>query len=124
MEKKLQKDSKVVGILKALLVSYAITGVLLLLLAVLLYKMDLDEQKVTFGIVAIYVIATFFGGIVIGKLTRYKRFLWGLAVGVCYFLLLLLISFGVYRSMEMEGMGVLTTFLLCGGGGMLGGMVS
>ncbi|HBA62926.1 MAG TPA: TIGR04086 family membrane protein [Lachnospiraceae bacterium] len=124
MERKLQRDTRIVGMLKALLVAYAITAGLLLLLAVLLYKMELDEQKVTFGIISIYVISTFFGGIVIGKLVKHRRFLWGLAVGICYFLLLLLISFGVYRSMEMEGMGVVTTFFLCGGGGMLGGMVS
>ena len=60
----------------------------------------------------------------IGKLTGVKRFLWGLLAGILYFALLLLISLGVYHSLQGEAGNLLTTFLLCAGGGMLGGMVS
>lgn len=124
MEQKLRQESKGIWILKSLLVSYAVTGVLLLILAVLLYKLDLDEQKVTMGIIVIYVLSTFWGGIVIGKLMRVRRFVWGLFLGGLYFVLLLLISVGVYRGIQNDGVGVVTTFLLCAGGGMLGGMIS
>ena len=57
-------------------------------------------------------------------MTGVKKFLWGLLAGILYFVLLLLISLGVYHSVQGELMNLLTTFLLCAGGGMLGGMVS
>lgn len=124
MEKKIRKDSKGIWLLKALLAAYVITGILLLLLTFLLYKLDMDEQKVSIGIIAIYVISTFAGGLVIGKLAKVKRFVWGLSLGIAYFALLLIISLGVYHTLQGDGTNIVTTFVLCAGGGMLGGMVS
>lgn len=116
--------AKGVWLLKALLCAYVVTGILLLLLTLLLYKFNLDEGKVTGGIVVVYVMSTFVGGLVAGKLFKVRKFIWGLTMGILYFALLMLISLGVYRSMQGSGANVLTTFLLCAGGGMLGGMVS
>lgn len=124
MEKRSKNDTRLIMMLKALLASFVVTGALLLILAALLYKMGLDEQKVSFGILAIYVISTFIGGVIAGKIAGQKRFFWGMLTGVFYFLLLLLISFGVYRTFQGNATGVITTFLLCAGGGMMGGMVS
>ncbi len=124
MEKKTGKESKVIWMLKALLASYIVTGLLLLLMALLLYKMDLNEQMVTVGIIVTYIVSTFVGGLILGKLTRVKKFMWGLALGVTYFALLLLISLGVYRTLGSGAVNVATTLLMCAGGGMIGGMVS
>lgn len=124
MENKTRKDSKGIWVLKALLAAYVITGISLLILTFLLYKLDLDEQKVSIGIIAIYVISTFAGGVVIGKLAKVKRFMWGLSLGIGYFALLLFISLLVYRTLQGDGTNIITTFVLCAGGGMLGGMVS
>lgn len=121
---KSEKSEKVMWVLKSLLASYIVTGLLLLLLTFLLYQFDLDEQKVTAGIIVTYVVSTFVGGFIIGKLTRTKKFIWGLIIGVVYFLLLFLISLGVYREFNSNGMNMITTILLCLGGGMLGGMLS
>lgn len=118
------KKSKGIWILKALLVAYVVTGVLLLFLTFLLYKFELDEQKVTAGIVVIYVLSTFIGGYMLGKLMKVRRFAWGLTLGIVYFTLLLLISLGVYRNLDGNGTNIVTTFLLCAGGGMIGGMIS
>ena len=41
MERQFQKDSKVMWVLKSLLASYVITGILLVLLAAALYKLSL-----------------------------------------------------------------------------------
>lgn len=111
-------------ILKALLCAYVVTGILLLVLTLLLYKAGLSEENVNAGIILIYAISTFSGGFVIGKLTGTRKFLWGLLLGVIYFVLLLLISFGIYHSFQADLMNLATTFLLCAGGGMLGGMIS
>ena len=97
---------------------------MLLVLTLLLYKMGLSEQNVNAGIILTYVISTFSGGFVAGKLIKRRKFLWGLLLGVLYFVLLLVISIGVYHSLDGEMVNLLSTFALCAGGGMLGGMVS
>ena len=128
MEKKTGKgqgmEKKAVDILKALLCAYVMTGILLLILTVLLYKAGLSEENINAGIILTYVISTFSGGFVIGKLAGVKKFLWGLLLGIMYFVLLLLISLGIYHSLQSDMMNLVTTFLFCAGGGMLGGMVS
>lgn len=117
-------NSKVLWVLKSLLISYIVTALLLFLLAGLLYKMNLGEKTVSAGIIAIYITSTLVGGIVLGKIAKTRRFLWGLSIGAGYFVLLLMITFGVYRTIDTTGMNLLTTFILCAGGGMIGGMIS
>ncbi len=117
-------ERKILWMVKALLCAYVVTGIMLLILTVLLYKLGLSEENVNAGIILIYVISTFSGGFVIGKFAKVRKFLWGLLAGVLYFILLLLISLGIYHSLQGEAAHLVTTFLLCAGGGMLGGMVS
>ena len=124
MERQVRKDSKVMWVLKALLASYIVTGILLLLLTMALYKMELNEKMVSAAIVAIYVMATLIGGILIGKMAKVKRFIWGRGLGIAYFALLLLITLGVYHTLNGDGANLVTTFILCAGGGMVGGMIS
>ena len=76
------------------------------------------------SIVGIYVLSTFVGGFIIGKLMNVRRFFWGLSLGVVYFALLLLITLGVYKGLNGDGANLITTFILCAGGGMAGGMIS
>lgn len=111
-------------VLKSLLTAYLVTGVLLLLLTLAVYKFELGEQIVSAGITAIYVAANLIGGIIIGKCAGQRRFLWGLGIGVAYFALLLLITLGVYRTVNGNTVSIMTTFLLCAGSGMFGGMIS
>lgn len=124
MEKGTDKNGRVVWILKALLISYIITAVFLLILALLLYKLELNEEKVTMGIVVIYVLSTFAGGFLMGKLVGERKFLWGFILGTMYFLVLFGISLAVDQNLNRNGMNLVTTMVLCSGGGMLGGMVS
>lgn len=124
MERRIQKDSKIMWILKSLLASYIVTGILLVVLAMLLYKFELNEKIVSAAIVGIYVISTLIGGFIIGKLMKVRRFLWGMGLGILYFALLLLITLGVYRTLNGNSTNLLTTFILCAGGGMAGGMIS
>lgn len=121
---KRQIGTKVMWILKSLLASYIVTGLMLLALTFLVYKFKLDEQVVVGGIVMIYVISTFVGGFILGKLVRSRKFLWGIVIGSIYFTLLFLISYGVYREFNTNGLNAITTAILCIGGGMLGGMLS
>jgi len=110
--------------MKVLLFQYILTGVLLALLAFLLYKMGLGEGVVSFAIIVIYVLATMSGGWLTGKKMENRRFMWGLAVGCIYFLLLTMISLMTGGDSIQVGNSFWTTLVLCAGGGMLGGMFS
>lgn len=123
-KKKAVQESPALIILKNLLISYIATAFLLALLALLLYKMGLSEQVVSIAIIAIYVAATLLGGLLTGKKIKKSRFLWGLVIGVTYFLVLLLASLLFNRASFQFDQKLLTTLVLCAAGGMLGGMFS
>lgn len=114
----------VIFMLKCLLVSYVLTAGLLLLLALMLYRFGLKENIVNICIIAIYVIVTFLSGMMAGKRAGSRRFLWGLLMGVLYFVVLAAVSLAVNRSLQDVANNFVTVFLLCAGSGMLGGMVS
>ena len=113
---------KVKAVLKSLLAAYALTGAFLFLLAFLLFQFDLGEGPIAAGIVAVYVISCLAGGFIAGKIMRKDKYLWGILVGLCYFLLLLLVSFTVQGKWDMTVQHLVTTFFMCLGGGALGGM--
>ena len=114
----------VLFLLKSLLFSYILTGGLLLLLALLLYKVGLSQKVVSICIIVIYVLATFFAGFITGKKLKSRKFLWGALMGLPYFLILVVVSLIVNRQPGVLANSLLTTLVLCGGGGMLGGMLS
>ena len=120
----MQKNIKVIWWIKSLLASYIVTGILLWVLTFFMYKFELNEKIVSAAIVGIYVVSTLIGGMIIGKLTKSKRYLWGMVLGIIYFVLLLLITLGVYRTLNGDSVSIVTSLILCAGGGMTGGMIS
>lgn len=124
MRKKEQNEVWIMWMVKALLAAYVVTGILLIILALALYKFELNESAVTAGVTAVYLISTFTGGLVVGKLAKVRRFLWGIVLGILYFALLLLVTVGIYRTFHGSSTEILVTFALCAGGGMAGGMIS
>ena len=124
MRKKEQNEVWIRWIVKARLAAYVVTGILLIILALALYKFELNEGAVTAGVTAVYLISTFTGGLVVGKLAKVRRFLWGIVLGILYFALLLLVTVGIYRTFHGSSTEILVTFALCAGGGMAGGMIS
>ena len=120
----MQKNIKVIWWIKSLLASYIVTGILLLVLTFFMYKFELNEKIVSAAIVGIYVVSTLIGGMIIGKLTKSKRYVWGMVLGIVYFVLLLLITLGVYRTLNGDSVSIVTSLILCAGGGMTGGMIS
>lgn len=124
MDKVLHRNSRVTVLLKNLLLSYILTGLMLLVLSVLMLKLDVSNKLLSGGIIATYVLSTFLGGFLFGKNSTQKRFLWGLLIGALYFVILLLISILTGSVMGMEATRVFTVMILCLFGGMLGGMMS
>ena len=121
---KFKRNMQVMWMIKALLACYIFTGMLLLMMSFLFYKWNLSEQVVTIGIVLIYAMSTLVGGFIAGKVKGQRKMMWGLLIGIIYFLFLISISYGVYGNIEYSGRDLLTMFLLCSTGGMLGGRLS
>ena len=114
----------ILTLLKCLLASFVITGVLLLLLAFVLFKVSLTEKIVTIVIILIYIVATFLAGLLAGKCIRTRRFIWGFVEGNAYFLILLILSLIMDASSVGLTGSLFTTYVLCAAGGTLGGMMS
>lgn len=112
------------SMLKSLLLAYMISGVCLVTLSFLFYKTGMSGEKLPVIIGVIYFLSTFCGGMVIGKSMNQRKFFWGLALGICYVLLLFGMSLGIYREFTGSSGQVLRTLCLCLAGGMIGGMVA
>lgn len=124
MEKGNVKQTWVLTILKLLLFMYIVTGILLVILAGLLYKMQLSESVVSAGIVVVYVVSGFLGGFLAGKTMKTRKFLWGIVLGACYFLILIVGSIAFHHGIGMDISRFFTTLILCIASSMIGGMAS
>lgn len=124
MDKILHQNNKVTAILMGLVFSYIITAFVLLLLSFLMLKLDLPSAVISGGINFSYIISAFIGGFLVGKKLEQKKFLWGLAMGVIYFIILLLVSLAMNSTSPLPLGGLFTVFIICGLSGMLGGMIS
>lgn len=118
-----KKNEKVATILKCLLIIYVVTAIMLLVLAFLLYKFSLPQKVIGAGIILIYVVCSFLGGFLAGKKIKIKKYLWGLCVGIGYFLLLIILSLILNGGFQNLSDNFFLTLILCGSGGMLGGML-
>ncbi len=110
--------------LRALVLSYLVTTVILLALAFIMLKFQPDTGKTEIGILVTYVLSCFLGGWYAGRRGGRRKFLWGLATGLLYFLLLFVISGMGDRAVQTDLTRNFLSLLLCAGGGMLGGMIS
>lgn len=124
MDKILENKTRIIAFLRSLLFAYILSGLLLFLLAFLMLKLDLAGTIVSAGIIIIYILSCFTGGFFIGKREEQKRFIWGLAIGVVYFVILVIISTVANTFMGMDTSRMLSVFLICAFSGMLGGMLS
>lgn len=118
-----ERKNPVFFLLKCLLFSYIVTALLLLVLAFLLFKLGLTEGTVSIVISGIYVVSTFLAGYIAGKKMQNRKFLWGMALGAAYFLVLAVVSLIVNQSVGELGDSFLTTMILCTAGGTMGGML-
>ena len=111
-----------------LLVMYAVSGVMLLALALFLYNFDLSEETVRIGVIVTYIVSGFFGGYLIGRWSRDNKYLWGLAAGGIYYVMLFLLSVvirqGMGEAVVFDAVRMITTLVLCAVSSMAGGMVS
>lgn len=111
-------------VVKGLIVAYAVTGLLLALLAFLVFRFGLSESVTDIVIVAIYVLVTFIGAFITGKAVEERKFVWGMLLGILYILIISIVAIAVGQVFHVASTANMTTAALCVGGGMLGGMLS
>ena len=124
MDRANNRKNKLLIIISTLLIMYVITGLALLALALLLFKMQLSENVVTVGIMVIYIVSCLIGGLIAGKRIQVRKFLWGVVVGAVYFVILLIGSLLMNRGISSDTVHVATTLVMCMAAGMIGGMIS
>ena len=123
MERQAKKESMVIPVMVILVTMYIITGILLLLLAFLMYKMDLAEPVVNGAIIAIYIISGFFGGFLMGKKAGVKKYLWGLLMGALYYGILFFVGLLLHQGMDVDTVHLISTMALCLLSATAGGMI-
>ena len=114
---------RLVALLKCLLAAYVITGVLLVLVAGLLYKFSLGENVVDVGIIVVFCLSSLLAGLFFSKGAASRRFIWGMAAGAVYFLVICAVTFAVEGKIDLLSNSCMTTLFICAGSGMLGGML-
>lgn len=120
--KYLTESLKSIG--KILLLMYAVTAILLFLLAILVQQFNWDNNAISIGISMVYVISCFIGGFFVGKVQQNKKFIWGILIGLAYVIIMLVITLVVKHGFHSSVSAFVTNLLLCLGAGMLGGMLS
>ncbi len=114
------------ALLRSLLLSYLLSGLLLLILSFALYRMKLSESQINSAIYVIYVAACLFGGFLAGKAIRSQRFFWGLLTGLAYFAILFAVSWliGQKNNTIPDISHAMTVMGCCVSGGIAGGIFS
>lgn len=124
MKQAISKQSIGLSVVKALFFSYLVTGVILLLLALLMYKAGPPDIVIRAGIIFSYIASSFVGGFLAGKCAKSKRYLWGILIGILYFAILFAVSTLLNKNALDQLGNTVMVFIMCSMGGMLGGMLS
>lgn len=122
MRKDVDINKKIIGCVVILGVMFVISCILLMILAALLFKWGLTEGQMAIAIIGIYIITTFIGGILIGKYNKAKKYIWGLIIGLSYYVVLMIVT--LIANKGLVDYNIVTTMILCLCSGMLGGMFS
>lgn len=120
----METGKKGIYIIESLIISYIVTGIILCILAFFMYQMKSGMKIANIGITLTYIIACILAGGIAGKKMGKRKFLWGMAAGFFYFLILIGISFWLHPGEALVSAEKITTLLLCSAGGMLGGMLA
>lgn len=117
-------QSKPKVILRALLLSYLLSGFLLFLVAFILYRLKLKEGQINLAIYFIYGAACVLGGLLSGKAIQNRRFFWGLLTGLLYFTVLFFVSWIMNHGILPAPETMAPVLACCAAGGTAGGMLS
>ncbi len=112
--------SRILNVVKTIVISYALTCVILLALSFGVYKFDLSDWQITTGIIITYIAASFIGGFIIATREKNRRILWGMGVGLIYFLILAVASIAVNKGIAIDTTEAVRALLICAVSGAAG----
>lgn len=111
---------KILNVLKTMVIAYAVTGVILVILSFILYKTGLTEWQVSAGIIVTYAVSSFIGGYIIARKEKTRRLMWGTGFGVMYFLILLVVSLLISDGIQPDTTSVIRGAVICICAGAIG----
>lgn len=114
---------KLFSVLKVILAEFVCSVLLLMVVAFIMYSMGMRDNLAKILVYVVYFVATFVGGFLIGKIMRSKRIVWGIAMGILYFSILIGTSLLMHSGIKQE-MNMIWGMLCCILGGSLGGFLS
>ena len=109
---------------KALIFATVFTLLVLFVTALLMYKADVSMDTAGYVLILAYIGAPFLGAMYLGKKVVEKRYIWGLVVGICYFLLFLVFGLCMGDIEQLNWAAEIRILLMALAGGVLGGMLS
>ncbi len=115
---------EILQVVKATVAVAVMTVILLLILAFMLFKFNLSDGFIMAGVYITYVVACFVGGLIIGKVRGEKKYIWGMVVGLVFFVTLTIISLIVTGELYGSGMKAIGALVACVLGGAVGGMLA
>ena len=113
----------VFSIFKSLIIAYIVTGILLLLAALLMQKIGLKDNQVRLFVILIYGVSNM-SGFIFGKMRKNRRLLNGIIIGAVYFAMLVLISAIINKGFGNELGKNIISLVICILGGAIGGIMS
>lgn len=90
--------SKLIPVIRTLLLSFLISIIILCLMALLMWKLSLSDGQVKTELYLSYLLSCLFGGFCFGHIFPKRRILWGLCFGIGYFVLLALVCVVVAKA--------------------------
>lgn len=116
-------ETKVLNVSKAILISYILSAIALVVLAFIMYKSGLTKSQVEIGVKVIYFISAFIAGLVIALKEKRRRLFWGMAMGVVYMAIIIIISLIVNKGNVENIVGMLVNVAICVAGGGIGALI-
>lgn len=111
---------KILNFLKTMVIAYAVTGIMLVILSFALYKVGLSEWQVSAGIIVTYAVSAFIGAYIIAKSERSRRLFWGIGFGIIYFAILMLVSLALSGGVAIDKAAVIRSAVICICAGAIG----
>ena len=122
MTKSVSQAGSVVALLKGILIAYCITAAVFLAYSLLITYTSLGENYMSIVTAATTIVAVIVAGFDAARGARSRGWLWGIAAGAVYALILLLIMMTVQKGVNFDSRTVTIMVLALSGGG-LGGVI-
>ena len=103
-------------------IMYILSALILCIAAGLIWKTHGSESAVSVSVIIAYILSNFAGGYLAGKKAEKHKFIWGIAVSVIYFTIIILAGVWFMDCRLSVNPQVVGNALICVVSGMFGGM--